>query len=450
MPPGINPTIPRPTYTPPSVGTVTVPQTGTGVPAANTGVPQTTTPAVTDAGNLPNVGDVRAAAAQQQAAPNVGLFGSIKAGLTAFKNAITRAFSRPPAPPPVTIPPRMTVTILPGMTATLPKEQYEPMIMALPKSERAAAIGNLGTTLTNRIAHGVQVLNQVRGSATPPPASPQNVADMMLALYALAAHQGEAFTNGSFSVPDPDGAIANWLDTSADVYVRSSSHLHAYQRTTVDGHLNLQRGIDIPEGVTTGLPNGHRTVLYGTIPEVPARRGNAPVGRRLFLKTESAGCRINTAGSGDIQRAVNQNVGMRIRDKRLSDVSEFFRHAFSFIATRGQQGVGSARKEHFPSNLATAYKQVTTRLEKQAKAEGQNSSSLRALNQIRDGGPSKGGGVCMLLRNLEDLEDLLPTFPENDRAAIAADIHTLRDAIANMPNPRDLEMRLGNEVILHI
>ena len=56
----------------------------------------------------------------------------------------------------------------------------------------------------------------------------------------------------------------------------------------------------------------------------------------------------------------------------------------------------------------------------------------------------------MLLRNLEDLEDLLPTFPENDRAAIAADIHTLRDAIANMPNPRDLEMRLGNEVILHI
>ena len=336
------------------------------------------------------------------------------------------------------------------MTATLPKAQYEPMIMALPKSERAAAIGNLGTTLANRIAHGVQVLNQVRGSDTPPPASPQNVADMMLALYALAARQGEAFTNGSFSVPDEGGTIANWLDTSADVYVRSSSHLHAYQGATVDGHLNLQRGIDVPEGVTTGLPNGHRTVLYGTIPEVHARRGNPPVGRRLFLKTESAGCRINTAGSGDIQRAVNQNVGMRIRDKRLSDVSEFFRHAFSFIATRGQQGVGSARKEHFPSNLATAYKQVTTRLEKQAKAEGQNSSSLRALNQIRDGGPSKGGGVCMLLRNLEDLEDLLPTFPENDRAAIAADIHTLRDAIANIPNPRDLEMRLGNEVILHI
>ena len=72
MPPGINPTISRPTYTPPSVGTVTVPQTGTGVPAANTGVRPATTPAVTDAGNLPNVGDVRAAAAQQQAAPNVG------------------------------------------------------------------------------------------------------------------------------------------------------------------------------------------------------------------------------------------------------------------------------------------------------------------------------------------------------------------------------------------
>ena len=277
MPPGINPTIPRPTYTPPSVGTVTVPQTGIGVPAANTGVRPAATPAVAEAGNLPNVGDVRAAAAQQQAAPNVGLFGSIKAGLTAFKNAITRAFSRPPAPPPVTIPQQMTVPIPPGMTATLPKAQYEPMIMALPKSERAAAIGNLGTTLANRIANGIQVLNQVRGSDNPPPASPQNVADMMLALYALAARQGEAFTNGSFSVPDEGGTIANWLDTSADVYVRSSSHLHAYQGETVDGHLNLQRGIDIPEGVTTGLPNGHRTVLYGTIPEVPARRGNAPV-----------------------------------------------------------------------------------------------------------------------------------------------------------------------------
>ena len=137
-------------------------------------------------------------------------------------------------------------------------------------------------------------------------------------------------------------------------------------------------------------------------------------------------------------------------DFSLSDEIGTITDAFSFIATRGQQGVGSARKEHFPSNLATAYKQVTTRLEKRAKAEGQNSSSLRALNQIREGGPSKGGGICMLRRNLEDLEDLLTTFPANDRAAIEADIRTLRDAIANIPNPRDLEMRLGNEVILHI
>ena len=427
-----------------------MPQTGTGAPATTTGVRQATTPAVNAAANLPGTDDVRATAAQRQPAPNVGLFGHIKAGLTAFKNAITKAFSRPPAPPSVPIPDEVTVTISPGMTTKLPKAQYEPMIMSLPKSERAEAVNQLSATLTERIGRGLKVLSQVRGSDTPPPANPQNVADMMLALYALAAHHGEAFTNGSFSVPDDGGTLANWLDTSADVYVRSSSHLHAYQGATVDGHLNLQRGIDVPEGMATGLPNGHRTVLYGTIPEVPARRNDPPVGRRLFLKTESAGCRINTASSGNIQRAVNTRVNMQIRDKRTSDVGEFFRHAFSFIATRGQQGISGARKEHFPSDLAKTYKQVTTRLEKQAKAQGQNSSARRALDQITDGGPSKGGGVCMLRRNLDDLEDLLPTFPANDRAAIAADIQTLRNAISAMPHPDNLEMRLGNEVILHI
>ena len=446
---GQNPSVPQPT---PLMGTQPpgAPQTTGGTAG---GVRRQAAPGVTAAGRLPNTAATRTTAAQQQPAPDVGIFGRIKAGLTSFKNAITQAFTRPPAPPSVPIPDTVQVTLGTTLTANLPKAQFEPMIKALPQSQRAGAIQTLTTDLQARIDNGRRVLDLVRIGVNQPPASPKNVADLMLLFYAMAAQRNEAFTDGSFSVPDNDGAIANWLDTSSEVYVRSSSHLRAYQGATVDGHLNLQRGIDIPEGVGHGLPNGHRTVLYGTIPD-------AGHGRRLFLKTEPAGCRINTASSGDIQRAINQRLdrtqldpsqlgganpndrSMHIRDKRLSDVGEFLGHAFSYFATRGQQGISGARKEHFPQAVSDTYKRVTADLGKLAKAQGPTSSAARVLEGLTHGGPAKGGGVCMLLRNIESVRRDFP-------GQFTDKLNELETAVRSMEHNTDLEIRLGNEMILH-
>lgn len=384
---------------------------------------------------------------RQNESMDVGLLGSIKAGLSSFKAAIASIFTRPPAPPPLQIPASVSVSVN-GQTVNIQKEQFEPMIMSLPKSERQAAVANLQQTLNQRVADGLRLMDTVLSSPTmPPPPKNEDVAAIGLALYALANQQGDAFTNGSFSVADPDGRLAKWLDTSPDVYIRSSSHLSAYQHALVDGHMNMQRGIDIPEGVTTGLPNGHRTMLYGTIPARTQPDGTT-VPRRLFVKTESAGCRLSSASSSDIKASIGQN--MTIRSFHLSDVGEMFHHLASYITSRGQQGIGTARKEHFPSNIATAYENAKTELSQ--TADGQ-----KALAVLEQGSPKKGGGLCILRDNIALCRKELANGPmasidSAQKKAITDVLDRLEQEI-NTHKPQESDdlrkVRLGNEVIIN-
>ena len=395
---------------------------------------------------LPTLQNARIHIRQNQSM-DVGLLGSIKAGLSSFKAAIASIFTRPPAPPPLQIPASVSVSVN-GQTVNIQKEQFEPMIMSLPKSERQAAVANLQQTLNQRVADGLRLMDTVLSSPTmPPPPKNEDVAAIGLALYALANQQGDAFTNGSFSVADPDGRLAKWLDTSPDVYIRSSSHLSAYQHALVDGHMNMQRGIDIPEGVTTGLPNGHRTMLYGTIPARTQPDGTT-VPRRLFVKTESAGCRLSSASSSDIKASIGQN--MTIRNFHLSDVGEMFHHLASYITSRGQQGIGTARKEHFPSNVATAYENAKTELSQ--TADGQ-----KALAVLEQGSPKKGGGLCILRDNIALCRKELANGPmasidSAQKKAITDVLDRLEQEI-NTHKPQESDdlrkVRLGNEVIIN-
>lgn len=430
-------------------------------------------PAARAAGNLPTIGQARAQAAQQQPLPDTGLLGRIKSGFRAFGQAIARAFTRPPAPPPVVIPQNITVTCsnLPGRHGvptgvTIDKAQYEQMIMSLPKSQRAAAVGNLSATLAGRIDRGINILNQVRAGANPlPQADLQNVSDLMLGLYAIAADNNSAFTNGSFQVVDPQGRLADWLDSSNDIYPRSSSHLKAYQGDMIpEGsggqHVNMQRGIDIPEGVQTGLPNGHKTLVYGTVPGSQANTvtGQPATPRRIFLKTESAGCRISFGSKP--ANALPQ--GKQARSIRLSDIPEAIRHGLSFLQTRGQQGIGNARKEHFPSGLATAYKDNVKLLKTLAKRNDQVGQDARTLlESIQDGKPASGGGACVLRRNLEAVQ--AATLSKNGQGTPFAQADPqLQNIVQNLfialnhNGPQDHiggiggqpNIRLGNEVII--
>jgi len=169
-----------------------------------------------------------------------------------------------------------------GKTVTFEKWHYERLVAAMPEAERPRGLAGreqLATMLRNmfteRIGNGLKILQDVRaGLGAMHAASAENVADLTLALHAIALSNGDKLPNGSFSVADPDGSLAKWLDTSDEVYLRKSSHLEAYQKMTVDGHRNVLRGIDVPEG-KKGLLAGMRTVHYGTIPDLRDRTATA-------------------------------------------------------------------------------------------------------------------------------------------------------------------------------
>ncbi len=400
------------------------------------GAASTTSPAQIAASRLPTRSQVQVTVARTQTTPDTGLLGRIKSGLSEFKAAVSRIFSRPAPPPPVNIPASVTITVG-GQQATIMKEQYEQMIMSLPQSQRASAVARLPQTLSGRVNEGLFILQNLQNVPTGGyslPATPERVAHLTLALYALAAAKGEGFTNGSFSVTDQYGNIAHWLDSSSEVYLRSSSHLEAYQGMMVDGHVNMQRGIDIPEGVDAGLPNGHRTVLYGTI---PAQDAHTP--RRLFLKTESAGCRISTACFKSTSDALG---AAQTRGIHLSDIGEMARHLISYIKTRGQQGNTTARKEHFPQPVSDAYKAAVKQFETLAKQGGKNSPAATALTLLTQGGPAKGGGVWMLRRNIAEIGRQLPN---DDFSAVLGPLNTAINSMQNNDHPN---IRLGNEVII--
>lgn len=389
---------------------------------------------VVTAANLPPLADAQVQHAQRRPQVFTALVGHIRTGLAAFGDAVRSAFMKSPSIP-------QSVQIQVGENnVTINKDQYEPMIKALPKSQRSEAIANLAQTLTDRVRDGLAVKDAVlNGTAQARNIMPsaQNVSNLILALYATAAEQNEAFTNGSFSVADPQGRLAQWLDTSADVYVRSSSHLKTYQHMTVDGHLNMQRGIDIQPGPTTGLPNGHRTVAYGTIPDYTTN-GNGDR-RRLFVKTESAGCRLSTVSSSDIAAATSAN--MTIRDWHASDIKDVIMHGKSYLETRGQQGSTAARKEHFPTPVKQAFDAAVAKF----TAVDPNLASL-----LTDGGPHKGGGVCMLRRNMDVLYLVLQDseMPAGQLQQLNQALDELNQAINSMLHHDRLDIRLGNEVLI--
>ena len=338
-----------------------------------------------------------------------------------------------------------------GQTVNIMREQFEPMIMSLPESQRQAAVTNLQQTLSQRVRDGLRLMDTVLTSPTPPPLPPPSngqVAAVGLALYALANQQGDTFTNGSFSVADPDGRLAKWLDSSPDVYIRSSTHLKAYQHDLVDGHRNMQRGIDIPEGVDTGLPNGHRTILYGTIPERTQPDGTT-VPRRLFVKTESAGCRISTASLNPIGVSKATSTGMTIRSVHLSDISEMFSHLISWGGSRGLQGIASARKEHFPKAVNDAYKDAV-------KALSKIPGGKAVVKILENRAPTEGGGMCVLRDNIalyrSGLASGSVSFEDPAQQKAITDILDQLEQDLNSHRPQESpnlrNVRLGNEVII--
>ena len=328
-----------------------------------------------------------------------------------------------------------------GRTVTFEKWHYEGLVAAMPEAERPRGLAGraqladmIRNTLANRIENGLKILQEVRaGMGFRHAASAANVADLTLALHAIGLSNGDKLPDGSFSVADPDGNLARWLDTSEDVYLRKSTHLEAYQKMTVDGHRNVLRGIDVPAG-QNGLLAGMRTVHYGTIPDLKTPDGNGP-NRRLFLKCESHGCYHNPLSKADEAAGLTPN--MRPRQARDGDWSETIRHTFSYFETRGADPTaGGARKEHMTAGMKSAIERAVQDLKAGGRADLADTLTSRNV---------KKGGSALLFDNLfkaidAEPENALLRKVVNDLIAAAkADIGDKHGtAIA----------RLGNEVMV--
>lgn len=320
------------------------------------------------------------------------------------------------------------------------KWHYERMVEATPPAECPRTLAALKKHIAARIEHGQTIIRDVRaGRGGLHAATPENVADLTLALHAAGLRHGDKLPDGSFSVADPDGRLSKWLDTSADVYLRTSSHLRAYQNLRVDGHLNRMRGIDVPEG-KNGLMAGMRTVHYGTIPDL----GSIDVGgdgsgpsRRLFLKPETWGVRRNPILSSTVADSLSE--GMSERKTRFSDWYESTRHMLSFIETRfADPRRGGARKEHLPSGLGVRLAAVAGLLKEDRCPE--------AARLLVAGNPAKGGGIRMVLFNIGKIL----ANPDNLTERGLEDINYLLSEIGKDIGDKSgrSENRLGNEIMI--
>ena len=323
-----------------------------------------------------------------------------------------------------------------GETFTFDKWHYKSIVANTPPAECPRSLDELRQLLSGRISHGREIIRDVlAGNGGDHFATPANVADLTLALHAAALRHGEKLPNGSFSVSDPDGRLAQWLDTSREVYVRTSSHIKGYQKMQVDGHLNMPRGIDIPEG-KNGLMAGMRTVHYGTVPDLDhLDTGGSGPNRRLFLKCETFGVWHNTITQDEINRSITPD--MKPRAARKGDWGESLNHMFSFVATRGEDPTaGGARKEHMTDRVKTALKTSVANL----KAAGRK--DLAAI--LEEGNVTKAG-TRRLLHNLNKAFMLDPEDAEMQKAA-AMIFKAVDEDAAGLSG--DLNNRLGNEIMI--
>lgn len=401
-------------------------ETGSDVAAGRSVRPEQ--PVQTDAASLRAPGEVRAAASRDMAPMDRSLAGAAAPGREGFLSRVGRWFREGSMGSRAGLPETVRVAMPGGGTVAFSGKSLAGMIKSLPRLDRAAARTNLDATLEARLAHGAGLLASIHAGTARDAPSAGDVADLTLFLDARAQASGNGFAEGAYSIEDPEGRLAAWLNLCPEKYQRSSSHLNDTQGCRVDGHLNTHRGIDMPDG-TDGLPHGHATVLFGVI---PGGEGGVPA-RRLFLKAESHGCRMNTLSGRE--RAAGQDA-VPDRPKRASDLFSAIGHGLSFLQTRGQGSAAGSRKERIPDGVRDSYK---------ALLEGaKGDDALSAM--LGNGTPlGKSGGVHVMLANMRAALQNPPAG--HDRAELAERFRPVREALSGLSDPSRLDARIGNEVM---
>ena len=332
---------------------------------------------------------------------------------------------------------------LEGRIVRFPKIHYQQLATVNFDPTAPRSVGQLRAFLEARVRRGEEILNAVRdGDVYRFEPSTDNIVCLTHALHALALRQGQYMYRGAFSVADPDGNLARWLDRADGLYARASTHAQPYHSMMVDGHRNEARGYDVPEGMR-GLLNGMRTFHYFTIPDTDHLEdaGGSGPRRRLYLKCETFGVFVNKISSANAKASITPD--MKTRGYQVGDVIESFAHGMSllnsFWTPKEAPGI---QKE----NLLEAQKRVIDDAERNLVGAGLHELAEKLISRgVRD-----GAGIRLLLENVGDIyENMMPENPAQ-RTSAASILDALLDGLARTTEnlPGRSHQRMGNEIMI--
>ena len=356
----------------------------------------------------------------------------------------------PPAPEPRTegkpltsadLPATLDVSVL-GTKVPLLKSHFEAMVMNTPEAERPRSVQELKRFLSARINRGNNILKSLyAGKMHRFEPSRENISALTIAIHAAALKKGDYIYRGAFSISDPNGNIARWLDTAPGLYQRTSTHAKPYQSMQVDGHLNMPRGYDVAPGMK-GLLNGMRTFHYFSIPDNDhmndVDKGSGP-NRRLYLKCETYGVFVNTIHVKFSKKADSRTEEMKTRGYEFGDICESIAHGASLFGSKfTSKNAAGIRKENLPENVENKINELGSKLRKAGYRDFANA----ALKDVFD-----GGGVRRLIENLNNaLVNLQDEEMFNALALVNGTLREIRDTFENLNG--EIENRMGNEVLV--
>ena len=343
------------------------------------------------------------------------------------------------------LPPNLTIDV--GNTQVVfVQSQYEQMIAETPEAQRPKNVEELKAIIKARVDKGLEIYKDVlAGNGFRHKATPRNVACLTLALHAATLNKGEFNERGAFSISDPDGRLYQWLDSCKEVYTRTSTHAKQYHHATVDGHMNMPRGLDVPAGMG-GLMGGMKTLQYFTLPSANGQS------RRLYLKTETHGIYNSTISDEEDQKS--RAPGMQCRGRRSTDIKESLLHCGSLatVFTRKGNNVGN-RKEDLPGTVKDSMNRAAQKLRQMGLAaeadklgEGNEESLFKKEN----------GGIRQLLENItEILKAPRDIVVQNNILVVLNEVIQTIQNYANETNESgflkrsgEISARIGNEVML--
>ena len=305
----------------------------------------------------------------------------------------------------------------------------------LDERERAARLREArgrvcrGSTLANRVLDGTY------DNAAP---RIETVIDVCWYLKGMAQEKlGESYVEGALTVPDPGGKLARFFDNCKDAYPRKSSHLKPQQDTPEGG--SEGRGID----AGGQFPGGMNTVLLHPFTTESGEK-------RLYIKFESAGA----------YGAPGKNREVARRPKTAADDAETKAHALSFMGKGDQdikqKGFAKTREGAVDFAVREAYSTLRERAPARVRPildHGQQHTKQNRAGEVTAAGRVKAAvGLSPLYWDVQtqsaNVLKMQQQMTPAELRAVAGPLVAWGDAMAAAGYGADLDIRLGDEVVL--